>query len=133
MNSSAAALKKMALVGFLIAALALPLATLIGFLIHDSAGAYGAAIGMGLSVVFIGLTSVTALLTMKLKAQTLGLVVLTSWLVKIVLLLVVLASLRDADFYHRPTLLASMLVGLVGYLTIEALIVQRSRILYVEP
>jgi hypothetical protein len=44
-----------------------------------------------------------------------------------------LASLRDADFYHRPTLLASMLVGLVGYLTIEALIVQRSRILYVEP
>jgi hypothetical protein len=88
---------------------------------------------MGLSVVFIGLTSVTALLTMKLKTQTLGLVVLTSWLVKIVLLLVVLASLRDADFYHRPTLLASMLVGLVGYLTIEALIVQRSRILYVEP
>ena len=48
---------------------------------------------------------------------------LGSWLIKMVLLLVVLALLRDADFYSRPVLFICLLVGTIGALVLEALVV----------
>jgi hypothetical protein len=127
------ALRRMVLAGLLLAVTAMPVAMLIGFFLHDLPGLYGAGIGMGLALVFIGLTSIIALSTKKLSVQVLGYVVLISWLAKLVLLVGVLAWLRAQEFYHRPTLLIAMLIGLVGYLTIEAMISVKSRTLYVEP
>lgn len=133
MSAAYVALRRMVIAGLLLAATALPISMLIGFFLNELPGLYGAGIGMGLSLIFIGLTSVVALATKKLSVQTLGYVVLISWLSKLLLLVGVLAWLRDQEFYHRPTLLIAMLIGLVGYLTIEALISVKSRTLYVEP
>lgn len=133
MSSADLALRRMVFAGLLLSITAMPLAMLIGYLLQQLPGLYGAAIGFGLALVFIGLTSVIALITRKLSIQVLGYLVLTSWLAKLLLLVGALAWLRSQDFYHRPTLLISMLVGLVGYLTIEALISLKSRTLYVEP
>lgn len=124
---------RMVIAGLLLAVTAMPIAMFIGFFLNDLPGLYGAGIGMGLSLFFIGLTSVTALATKKLSVQALGYVVLISWVSKLLLLVGMLAWLRDQDFYHRPTLLVAMLIGLVGYLTIEALISVKSRTLYIEP
>ena len=123
----------MVIAGLLLAVTAMPIAMFVGFFLNGLPGLYGAGIGMGLSLFFIGLTSVAALATKKLSIQTLGYVVLISWVSKLLLLLGMLAWLRDQDFYHRPTLLVAMLIGLVGYLTIEALISVKSRTLYIEP
>jgi MFS superfamily sulfate permease-like transporter len=133
LNAAFIALRKMVLAGFVLALTALPVAMGIGYLVQGRKGLLGAAIGIGLSITFIGITSVIALATRKLSVQVLGIVVLSSWLLKIVILMAVLAWLRNQDFYHRPSLLIAMLVGLVGYLTIEAVISLKSRALYVNP
>lgn len=133
MSTAYLALRRMVIAGFLLAATALPIAMIVGFLLHQWAGLFGAGIGMGLSLVFVGLTSLVALATKKMSVQVLGYVVLITWLAKLLLLVGALAWLRGQDFYHRPSLLISMLVGLVGYLTIEALISVKSRTLYIEP
>jgi hypothetical protein len=78
------------------------------------------------------LASLVALLTAGMDATALGASVLGSWLVKMVLLLVVLALLRDADFYSRPVLFLSLLVGTIGTLVLEALVVTRTQVPYTE-
>lgn len=132
MNTAYVALRKMVYVGVVLTLTAIPIAMLIGYLSNDLSGMYGAGIGFGLAVLFIGITSMVALLTRKLSVQTLGVAVLGSWLLKIVLLIAALVWLRDQDFYHRPSLLVAMLVGLVGYLTIEALITLKTKSVYLE-
>ncbi len=62
-----------------------------------------------------------------------GASVLGSWIVKMVLLMVVLVLLREADFYSRPVLFVALLVGTVGTLLLEAFVVVRTRVPYVEP
>ncbi len=119
--------------GMVLAVICLPIAMAIGYALKGLPGLIGAAIGLGLAVTFIGITSLVALATSKLSVTALGVVVLTSWLLKIVMLMAVLAWLRGQDFYDRPILFSSMLIGLVGYLTIEAVISLKSRSLYVDP
>ncbi len=96
-------------IGLVASLVALPIAVLIGYLVAGASGAWGAAIGMGIAVGFFTIT-----------------------LVKMVLLLVVLALLRDADFYSRPVLFVSLLVGTIGTLVLEALVVTRTQVPYTE-
>lgn len=133
MNDAYLALRKMAVSGAVLAVISLPIAMAIGYALKGSPGLIGAAIGLGLAVTFIGITSAVALATKRLSVSALGVVVLSSWLLKIVLLMTVLSWLRGQDFYDRPILFVSMLIGLVGYLTIEAVISLKSRSLYVDP
>lgn len=132
MTSAYVALKKMVYYGIGLFVLAMPIVLLVGYSTNGQSGLAGAGIGFGIAVVFTGITSVVALLTRTLSVQALGVAVLGSWLLKIVLLIAVLVWLRGEDFYHRPSLLISMLVGLVGYLTIEALVTLKSKTVYLE-
>jgi hypothetical protein len=59
-------------------------------------------------------------------------VVLGSWLVKMLLVVVVLALLRGQDFYAEPALFVALLVGTVGSLLLEARIVATTRVPYVQ-
>jgi hypothetical protein len=120
---------RIGLIAFLVA---LPVAVLIGYLVAGAAGAWGAAIGMGIAVGFFTITVGVALGTAAMDATGLGASVLGSWLIKMVLLLVVLAVLRDADFYSRPVLFISLLIGTIGALVLEALVVTRTQVPYTE-
>jgi len=120
-------------IGLIASLVALPLAVLIGHLVAGAAGAWGAAIGMGIAVGFFTITVGVALVTAGMDATALGASVLGSWLIKMVLLLVVLALLRDADFYSRPVLFIALLVGTIGTLVLEALVVTRTQVPYTEP
>jgi hypothetical protein len=119
-------------IGLIASLVALPIAVLIGYLVAGASGAWGAAIGMGIAVGFLTITVGVALVTAGMDATALGASVLGSWLVKMVLLLVVLALLRDADFYSRPVLFVSLLVGTIGTLVLEALVVTRTQVPYTE-
>lgn len=120
--------------GAIAVGVALPVATLIGYLVGGSAGAWGALLGMGIAVGFFGITIVVALATARTRdAGTLGLAVLASWLVKIVLLIVILAFLRGQEFYSPGALFVSLLVGTFGTLIIEWRVVTTTRVPYVEP
>jgi hypothetical protein len=128
-----APMRRVLVIGGIAAAIALPVAALLGYLAAGPPGAWGALIGMAIPVGFFAITAVTALLTARMSATSLGAVVLGSWLLKIVLLLVVLALLRQADFYNRMALFICLLVGTAGLLTLEGVIVVRTRVPYVEP
>jgi hypothetical protein len=128
-----APMRRVLKVGGVAAAIALPVSALIGMLVAGSAGAWGSLIGMGLAVWFFAVTVGVALVTARMDPTRLGIWVLGSWLVKVVVLIVVLALLRDADFYSRPALFAALLVGTAGSLLLEARIVTTTRVPYVEP
>lgn len=125
-------MRRVLAVGAAASAVALPGAALTGYLLAGPAGAWGAAIGMAIPVAFFAITAASALLTARLGATALGVAVLSSWLVKMILLLVVLALLRDADFYNRAALFVALLVGTTGLLALEAVVVTRTKVPYVE-
>jgi hypothetical protein len=118
--------------GLIASLVALPVAVLVGYLVAGAEGAWGAAVGMGIAVGFFTITVGVALVTAGMDATALGASVLGSWLVKMVLLLVVLALLRDADFYSRPVLFLTLLLGTIGTLVLEALVVTRTKVPYTE-
>jgi hypothetical protein len=119
-------------VGAVALLIAWPLAIALGYLVDGSAGVWGALIGMGLAVVFFALTVAVALGTAHMEVSALGAAVLGSWLIKMVLLIGVLVLLRDADFYSRPMLFATLLVGTIGALLLEAWVVNTTRVPYTE-
>ena len=119
--------------GAVAALVALPVATLLGWLLGGAPGAWGALIGMAIAVGFFGITVLVALGTARMDPTKLGIWVLGSWLLKMVLLIVVLALLRGADFYSRPALFVALLVGTAGSLLLEARVVTSTRVPYVEP
>lgn len=127
-----APMRRVLKVGALALLIAWPVAVAIGYLVDGLAGVWGALIGMGLAAVFFALTVAVALSTARMEVSALGAAVLGSWLIKMVLLIVVLALLRDADFYSRPMLFSTLLVGTIGALLLEAWVVNTTRVPYTE-
>lgn len=119
-------------IGSLVFLIALPLATVLGYAIDGTAGGWGAFLGMAIPVAFFTGTVLVALLTVRVSATAFGAVVLGSWILKLIALLIVLFFLRDADFFNRPIFFFAFLIGTVGYLILEALIVVKTRVPYVD-
>lgn len=111
---------------------ALLVGALIGYLIAGAPGVWGAVLGVGISLLFFTATVGLSLATARLQPQMLGVVVLGSWLAKTVALIVILVLLDGRDFYSRGVFFVSLLICTFGYLGMEALIVSRTRVLYVE-
>lgn len=118
--------------GSVASVIALPLAAMIGYAVDAVPGAWGGFLGVLIPVAFFSGTVIVALLTLRVPQQVFGAVVLGSWLVKIVLLLVALFFLRDATFFNRPVFFFAFLIGTAGYLILEAMIVVKTRVPYVE-
>lgn len=119
--------------GAVAAMVALPVATVLGYLIGGSAGAWGALLGMGIAVAFFGVTVAVALATARTRhTSMLGLAVVASWIIKVGLLIGALAYLRGQDFYSRPALFVALLIGTVGTLLLEARVVATTQVPYIE-
>lgn len=126
-------MRRVALAGYLGALAVLPVAAALGWLVDGGAGVWGAVLGLAVPVGFLSVTVLVALGTARMAPTALGAAVLGSWLIKICLLIAVLAVLGGADFYSRGVFFATFLVGVAGYLAVEAVIVVRTRVPYVEP
>lgn len=126
-------MRRAAVVGYLAALSSLPVVVAGGWLVAGAAGAWGALLGLAVPVGFLSVTVVLAVATARLAPTALGAVVLGSWLVKVIVLIVVLALLRDAEFYSRPVFFAVFAVAVLAYLLLEAAVVMRTRVPYVDP
>lgn len=113
------------------------LITLVGIRIGDavdgSAGFWGSALGSIIAGSFFAITAAVAVKTTKLGPDQLGFVILGSWLIKILILMGVLAWLRNQDFYSRPFFFAVLLIQTMVLLVLEAVILTRAKVPYVEP
>jgi hypothetical protein len=125
-------MKSVLMWGIVAGLVALVVAVAIGYLLDGLPGVWGAVLGVGLSVLFFTATVALALATARLQPQLLGVTVLVAWLVKMIVLLAVLVVLDQQDFYSRAVFFGSLLICTVGYLGMEAMIVARTKVLYLE-
>ena len=104
-----------------------------GWLVAGQAGLWGAVLGAGLILVFSGTTVVSMLKTATASATTTMVVVLGSWLAKMLVLLVALIVLRQFDFYDKRVLGAVLVVGVIGAALVDYRAVVRGRVPNVTP
>jgi hypothetical protein len=119
--------------GTLGSVVALAIAAALGYLLAGSEGLWGAVLGIAIPVVFYSITVVVAVVTVRVRPEVFGAAILGSWVVKIAVLIGVLALLSGATFYSRGAFFIAFVVGTVGYLVAEAVIVVRTRVPYLEP
>ena len=105
----------------------------LGALLAGTPGVLGALLGVGLALVFSGTTVVSMLVTAGKPATTMAAVVMGAWLAKVVVLVAVLALIRDEDFYHRGVLAAVLVAGVVGSAFLDLRAVRGGRVPYVTP
>ena len=103
-----------------------------GWFTRGLPGVWGALIGVGITLVFSGTTVVAMLRTAEATATTTAAVVMGSWLAKMIVVIVVLAVIRDQTFYDRAVLAAVLAVGVVGSALLDYRAVLRGRVPYVE-
>lgn len=113
-------------------AVLLPVGTAVGWLAGGSEVGWGILLGLAMPAVFFGLTVVAGVFAARLGNSAFVGVVMASWLVKIVALLAVMAVLKDADFFHQVAFLIAFGIGIAGWLGAEMLVVQRTRVPYVD-
>lgn len=113
--------------GLLVAAIAL-VGGLIGWMTSGPNGLFSALIGAGLAFAFVSLTAVSVLIGGRLPLGGFFGVVLGIWLLKIVGFGLAVVWLRQLEFINGPTLFFTLVASVLGTLTIDALVVIKSRV-----
>jgi ATP synthase protein I len=118
----------------LLAALAfVPVAALAGLLAAGQPGALGAALGCTVPVAVLLLTWGAVDLGARRSPTAFAGLLMASYLVKLVVVGVLLAVLRQVDGVSRPALGVAAVVGLLLALVVEARVITTTRAPYVEP
>ncbi|WP_040794777.1 hypothetical protein [Nocardia higoensis] len=94
-------------------------------------GLWGALLGSAIGGVFILTTAAVVLFGAKLPPSTAGLVMLVSWVGKVLLVLIAVAILTRFDFYDRVVLFLTVIGALVIVLGAETVGVVRQKVPYV--
>lgn len=116
----------------LVGALAV-LGTAVGALVSGLAGVWGALIGAGVALFFCGATIWSVRQSVGKPPTMMAALVMGTWLAKIVVLMGLLALLRDATFYDRVVLVVVLTCGAIGSALLDYRAVQGSRVPYVQP
>ncbi|MCP2289022.1 hypothetical protein ACFYT3_18160 [Nocardia amikacinitolerans] len=95
-------------------------------------GLWGALLGAAIGGVFILTTAAVVLFGAKLPPSTAGLVMLASWVGKVLLVLIAVAVLNQFDFYNRVALFLTVIGALVIVLGAETYGVLRQKVPYVS-
>ncbi len=124
---------KAARTGLLSALAFVPVAALVGLLLAGRQGALGAALGCLVPASVLLLTWGAAELGASRSAQAFAGLLMGSYLVKLVVVGLLLAVLRDVDGVDRTALGLAAVVGLLLALVVEARVITSTRAPYVEP
>ena len=106
---------------------------IIGLATQGSAGLWGALLGGVVGVIFCISTVVTMLISEGRSPQFLAAVVLGGWLAKMLVIIVMLAILRDLTFYDKYVLAGTLVAIVLASLAIEMRAVMTARVPIVEP
>ncbi|MVU78638.1 hypothetical protein GPX89_15460 [Nocardia sp. ET3-3] len=95
-------------------------------------GLWGALIGAALGGAFILTTAASVLFSAKIESGLQGIVLLGSWVGKLLLAVVVIAALKQFDFYNRYALFFTVIAALLIVLGAETYGLLRQRVPTVE-
>ncbi|WP_249644175.1 hypothetical protein [Nocardia sputi] len=107
------------------------LAVALGAAVAGIPGVWGALLGAAIGGGFILTTAAVVLFGAKLPPSTAGLIMLVSWVGKVLVALIVVAILQRFDFYDRVVLFLTVVGALVIVLGAETYGVVRQKVPYV--
>ncbi|OQS14670.1 hypothetical protein B0T36_14315 [Nocardia donostiensis] len=107
------------------------LAAVVATAVSGVAGLWGALLGAAIGGGFILTTAAVVLFGAKLPPTTAGLVVLVSWVGKLLVALIVIAVLNQFGFYNRVALFLTVVGALIIVLGAETYGVLRQKVPYV--
>ncbi|GAB3606899.1 hypothetical protein GCM10027413_23080 [Conyzicola nivalis] len=130
-------LKNTILFGGLLAIAIAVIGSIIGFLVDGSVGLVSALIGAAMAFVFLGVTAGSILLANRIANSDFlnplfFITVLGGWLLKFAVFLVLLFVLKDQLWINNVVLLLTVIVGVVGSLVVDVVVIARSRQPYVD-
>lgn len=127
-TTSSQVFKQVLIRGGLLVAVIAVLGGFIGWMTSGPNGLASALIGAALAFAFVGLTAASVLIGGRLPLGGFFGVVLGTWLIKIVGFGLTVVWLKQVEFIHGPTLFFTMVASVLGTLTIDALVVLKSRV-----
>ncbi len=104
----------------------------IGYLAVGLPGLFSALIGAAMALLFVSLTALSVLVGGKLNLGGFFAVVMGGWLLKIVIFLILVATLKGADFINGPTLFITLVASILGSLVLDTMAVTKARIPVVQ-
>ncbi len=104
----------------------------IGFGVAGGIGVTSALIGAAMAGVFLGITAASILLASKFDILAFFGIVMGAWLLKFVVFLVLALLLQDQPFVQPTVMFLTLVVGVVGTLVVDLVVVARSRLPYVS-
>jgi hypothetical protein len=130
-------LKNTILFGGLLAVAIAVVGSIVGFLVDGSTGLVSALIGAAMAFVFLGVTAGSILLANRIANSDFlnplfFITVLGGWLLKFAVFLVLLFILKDQPWINNVVLLLTVIVGVVGSLIVDVVVIARARQPYVD-
>lgn len=109
----------------------------IGFIVDGGVGLISALIGTALAVIFMGVTAATILLANRFSGSDMFVgaffgIVLGGWMLKFVVFLIVVFLLKDQVWVNPVILFLSVIVGVIGSLIVDVMVMLKSRMPYVS-
>ena len=105
---------------------------LAGFFAAGGAGIVSALIGAAMAGVFLGITAGSILLASRYDVIAFFGIVMGAWLLKFVIFLVLALALRDQPWIDARVMFLTLVVGVVGTLVVDMVVVAKSRMPYVD-
>ena len=105
---------------------------IVGLLVSGTPGLVSALIGAAMAGVFLGITAASILVASKFDILAFFAIVLGSWLLKFVVFIVLAVLLRDQPWIDPTVMFVTLVVGVIGTLAIDVLVVAKSRMPYVS-
>jgi len=136
-NSAMPVLKNTLVYGGLLAVAIAVVGSVVGFLVDGSVGLVSALIGAAMAFLFLGVTAGSILLANRIAHSDFlnplfFVTVLGGWLLKFAVFLVLLILLKDQPWINNVVLLLTVIVGVVGSLVVDVVVIARSRQPYVD-
>lgn len=107
--------------------------SLVSYLLAGLPGLWGALIGSAVGGGFILFTALSVLFSARFNAMTAGALILGGWALKMLLALIVFATLANMTFYSQPALAVVVIAALLLVLGAETYGVLKQRVPYVSP
>ena len=111
--------------------------SIIGYLLGGVPGLVSALIGAGVTAVFMGLTAASFIVASRVAKLPEGIgiyygIILGTFLVKIVIYLVLVITLRGAHWLNPTIFGFTIIAAVLGTIVVDVLAVQRGRVPYVD-
>lgn len=130
--SSVPVLKRTLIWGWIAAGVLAFLGGIIGYVVAGGVGALSAVLGAVFAAVFLGVTAASIVIATRFDVAAFFGIVLGAWLLKFIIFLVAAVLLKNQPWINAPVLFLTMIVGIIVSLTLDVIVVSKSRMPYVS-